>query len=104
MPFGSGLVFAGGVVFPTHVDCEGKPRVGGAVGGKASLYVSAEKPDERDAILAEHFVSPFRAPFCWGDPNRVGPAPKGKGGFVGGALQGEPTKQSPAVPPGAGFF
>jgi hypothetical protein len=49
--------------------------VGGAVGGKASLRVFAEKPDKRDAILAEHFVSLF-VPFCWGDPERVGPAPK----------------------------
>jgi len=31
----------------------------------------------------------------------VGPAPKGKGRFVGGDLQGEPTKQSHAVPQGA---
>jgi hypothetical protein len=48
-------------------------------------------------------VSPFRAPFCWGDRERVGPAPKGKGRFVGGDLQGEPTKQSHAVPQGAGL-
>jgi hypothetical protein len=45
-------------------------------------------------FLAEHFVSPFRARFCWGDRKRVDPAPKGQGRFVGGDLQGEPTKQS----------
>ena len=103
MPFGSRLVFAGVLFVPTHVGCEGKPSVGGPVGREASLCVVAEKADESDAILAEHFVSPFRAPSIWGDRERVGPAPKGKGRFVGGDLQGEPTKQSLAVPQGAGL-
>ena len=103
MPLSSSLVFAGLFVFPTHVGREGKPGVSCPVGREASLRVFAEKPDECDAILAEHFVSPFSCPFCWGDRERVGPAPKGKGRFVGGDLQGEPTKQSPAVPQGAGL-
>jgi hypothetical protein len=62
MPLGSRLVFAGVRVFPTHVGCEGKPSVGRPVGHEASLCVFAEKAYECDAILAEHFVSPFRAP------------------------------------------
>ena len=71
------------------------------IGGEASLGVFAEKPDEvwYDSCKG-NFVSPFPGPFCWGDPERVGPAPKGKGRFVGGNLQGEPTKQSHAVPAG----
>src|SRR5580704_5524497 len=62
MPLGSSLVFAGVLVFPTHVGCQGKPSVCCAVRRETSFCVFPEKADERDAILAEHFVSPFRAP------------------------------------------
>src|SRR5580658_4229299 len=103
MPFSSRLVFAGVLVFPTHAGCERKPGVGCPVGREASLCVLAEEADECDAILAEHFVVSFSCPFCWGDRERVGPAPNGKRRFVGGDLQGEPTKQSRAVPQGAGL-
>lgn len=80
MPFGSHILFAGVLVLPTHVGCEGKPSVGGPVGCEASLCVFAEKPNERDAIVAERFVPPFLVPsvgatetcsqgqgtLCWG--------------------------------------
>lgn len=62
MPLSSSLVFAGVLIFPTHVGCERKPGVGCPVGRKASLGVFTQKADERDAILAKHFVSPFCAP------------------------------------------
>src|SRR5580704_8922040 len=83
MPLGSSLVFAGVLVLPTHVGCEGKPSVGGPVGCESSFRVFAEKPDERDAILAEHFVSSFSCPFWWATESEWVLLPRARDALLG---------------------
>ena len=53
--------------------------------------------------IMERVAIPDGAPSVGAIRERVGPAPKGKGRFVGGDLQGEPTKQSPATYRAQGF-
>ena len=53
VPFGPCLVFAGVLLLPTHVGCEGKPSVGGSVGATESEWVLL--PRARDALLGETF-------------------------------------------------
>src|SRR5579863_4407589 len=67
--------------------------------------VSASLPRKPMSVMRflQNILCLLFVPFLLGDRERVGPAPKGKGRFVGGDLQGEPTKQSPAVPQGAGL-
>src|SRR5580658_8265343 len=94
MPFGSRLVFAGVLVLPTHVGRQGKPSVGHTAGREASLCVVAEKADESDAILAEHFVSPFRAPSVGATRSEWVLLPRARDALLGETSSGEPTQQS----------
>src|SRR5580704_16395042 len=96
MPFGSRFVFAGVLFLPTHVGCEGKPSVGCPVGREASLCVFAEKPDERDAILAEHFVSPFRAPSVGATESEWVLLPRARDALLGETFRG--NRQSRVAP------
>jgi hypothetical protein len=88
MPLSSGLVFAGVLVFPTHVGCERKPGVSCPVGREASLGVFAEKADECDAILAEHFVSPFRAPSVGATESEWVLLPRARDALLGETFRG----------------
>src|SRR5580700_1775895 len=96
VPFGPCLVFAGVLLLPTHVGCEGKPSVGGPVRCEASLCVFAEKPDERDAILAEHFVSPFRAPSVGATVSEWVLLPRARDALLGETFRG--NRQSRVTP------
>jgi hypothetical protein len=53
--------------------------------------------DEGDAVLAEHIRCLLFDALSVGATRSEGPAPQGKGCFVGGDLQGEPKKQNPAA-------
>ena len=65
-----------------------KPSVGGPVGRDASLCVFAEKADERDAILAEHFVSPFRAPSVGATESEWVLLPRARDALLGETFRG----------------
>jgi len=93
------------------VDLAGPTLGVGAIGLKLAVPQFALGFDEGTLLKgsgpfsklpSDHDPMPLSS-FCWGDRERAGPAPKGKGRFVGGDLQGEPTKQSHAVPQGAGL-
>jgi hypothetical protein len=64
---------------------------------EASLGVVSDEADKCRAILAEHFVLYPFARFLSGRPRASGSCSQGKGGFIGGDLQGGPGKQSPAA-------
>jgi hypothetical protein len=97
MPLGSRLVFAGIIVFPTHVGRERKPGVGHAVWREASLCVFAEKSDESDAILAEHFMSPFRAPSLGATESEWVLLPRARDALLGETFRG--NRQSRVTQP-----
>src|SRR5580698_1946901 len=103
MPLGSCLVFAGVLVFPTHVGRERKPGVGRAVGREASLCVFAEKTDECDAILAEHFVSPFRAPSVGATGSEWVLLPRARDALLGETFRGNRQSRVPQSRRAQGF-
>ena len=73
------------------------------LGVKLSLCVFAEKPDERDAILAEHFVVSFSCPFCWGDPVREVLLPRARNALLGETFRGNRQSRVPPSRQGAGL-
>ena len=73
-----------------------KPPVGCPVGREASLGVFAEKADECDAILAEHIVSPFRAPSVGATGSEWVLLPKARDALLGETFRG--NRQSRVMP------
>src|ERR1700733_3776216 len=82
--------------FQLTVGRERNPSVGRSVGGEASLSVFAEKADERDAILAEHFVSPFRAPSVGATESEWVLLPRARDALLGETFRG--NRQSRVSP------
>src|SRR5580704_14251411 len=65
-----------------------KPGVSCPVGREASLGVFTEKADKCDAILAEHFVSPFRAPSVGATESEWVLLPRARDALLGETFRG----------------
>ena len=99
MPFGSRFIFAGVLLLPTHVGCEGKPSVAVPLGVKR---VSASLPRNPMSVMRflRNILCVLFVPLLLGRPRASGSCSQGQGTLCWGRPSGGTDKAESRRPAG----